>query len=108
MLHSSAAAYIRLLSSDSSSWKDPGSPNAQTRMRPGPRRRSRGLTATSARSLKVATRLAVVKAPARIALMSSIGVTNRTGAYNRATEAHDWKRRSERLVRATGHPYTIV
>jgi hypothetical protein len=36
--------------------------------------------------------------------MTSIGVTNRTGAYNRATEAHDWKRRSERLVRATGHP----
>jgi hypothetical protein len=40
--------------------------------------------------------------------MTSIGVTNRTGAYNRATEAHDWKRRSERRVRATGHPYTIV
>ncbi|MGD0307813.1 MAG: NAD(P)H-binding protein, partial [Acidobacteriota bacterium] len=33
---------------------------------------------------------------ARIALMTSIGVTNRTGAHNRATEAHDWKRRSER------------
>jgi uncharacterized protein YbjT (DUF2867 family) len=46
--------------------------------------------------------------PARIALMTSIGVTNRTGAYNRATEAHNWKRRSERLVRASGHPYTIV
>jgi uncharacterized protein YbjT (DUF2867 family) len=46
--------------------------------------------------------------PTRIALMTSIGVTNRTGAYNRATEAHDWKRRSERLVRASGHPYTIV
>jgi uncharacterized protein YbjT (DUF2867 family) len=46
--------------------------------------------------------------PARIALMTSIGVTNRTGAYNRATEAHDWKRRSERLVRASGHPYTMV
>jgi uncharacterized protein YbjT (DUF2867 family) len=44
----------------------------------------------------------------RIALMTSIGVTNRTGAYNRATEAHDWKRRSERLVRASGLPYTIV
>ena len=40
--------------------------------------------------------------------MTSIGVTNRTRAYNRATEAHDWKRRFERLVRATGHPYTIV
>ena len=45
---------------------------------------------------------------ARIALMTSIGATNRTGAYNRATEAHDWKRRSERLVRASGLPYTIV
>ena len=46
--------------------------------------------------------------PARIALMTSIGVTNRTGAYNRSTQAHDWKRRSERLVRVSGHPYTIV
>ena len=45
---------------------------------------------------------------ARIALMTSIGVTNRAGGYNRATEAHDWKRRSERLVRASGLPYTIV
>ena len=45
---------------------------------------------------------------ARIALMTSIGVTNRTGSYNRSTEAHDWKRRSERLVRVSGLPYTIV
>jgi uncharacterized protein YbjT (DUF2867 family) len=45
---------------------------------------------------------------ARIALMTAIGVTDRTGAYNRRTEAHDWKRRSERLVRASGLPYTIV
>jgi uncharacterized protein YbjT (DUF2867 family) len=45
---------------------------------------------------------------ARVALMTSIGVTNRTGNYNRTTEAHDWKRRSERLVRASGLPYTIV
>jgi len=44
----------------------------------------------------------------RRALMTSIGVTNRTGDYNRTTEAHDWKRRSERLVRASGMPYTIV
>lgn len=44
----------------------------------------------------------------RIALMTAIGVTNRTGTYNRTTEAHDWKRRSERLVRASGLPYTIV
>jgi uncharacterized protein YbjT (DUF2867 family) len=45
---------------------------------------------------------------ARIALMTSIGVTNRTGAYNRTTEGHDWKRRAERLLRAGGLPYTIV
>ena len=45
---------------------------------------------------------------ARVALMTSIGVTNRTGDYNRQTEAHDWKRRSERLVRVSGLPYTIV
>ena len=46
--------------------------------------------------------------PVRIALMSSIGVTNRQGEYNRSTEVHDWKRRGERLVRASGMPYTIV
>jgi uncharacterized protein YbjT (DUF2867 family) len=40
--------------------------------------------------------------------MTSIGVTNRISSYNRTTEAHDWKRRSERLVRASGRPYTIV
>jgi uncharacterized protein YbjT (DUF2867 family) len=51
---------------------------------------------------------ALARRKARIALMTAIGVTNRTGAYNRATEAHDWKRRSERLVRASGLPYTIV
>jgi uncharacterized protein YbjT (DUF2867 family) len=44
----------------------------------------------------------------RVALMTSIGVTNRDGSYNRSTEAHDWKRRSERLVRAIELPYTIV
>jgi hypothetical protein len=46
--------------------------------------------------------------PAGIALMTSIGVTNRTGSYNQATHAHDWKRGSERLVRARGRPYTII
>lgn len=46
--------------------------------------------------------------PVRIVLMTAIGVTNRDGDYNRETEAHDWKRRAERLVRASGHPYTIV
>ncbi|MDE2360676.1 MAG: NAD(P)H-binding protein, partial [Betaproteobacteria bacterium] len=35
-------------------------------------------------------------------------VTNRTGSYNRSTEAHDWKRRGERLLRASGLPYTVV
>lgn len=44
----------------------------------------------------------------RVALMTAIGVTNRTGAFNRATEIHDWKRRGERLVRASGLAYTIV
>lgn len=37
----------------------------------------------------------------RIALMTTIGVTDRKGA-------HDWKRRGERLVRASDLPYTIV
>ena len=46
--------------------------------------------------------------PARVALMTSIGVTNRTSDHNRSTEAHDWKRRAERLVRASALPYTIV
>lgn len=44
----------------------------------------------------------------RVALMTSIGVTNREGAYNRSTQIHDWKRRGERLLRASGLPYTIV
>jgi len=39
--------------------------------------------------------------PARIALMTTIGVTKHT-------PGHDWKRRGERLVRASGLPYTIV
>jgi uncharacterized protein YbjT (DUF2867 family) len=51
---------------------------------------------------------ALGKRTVRIVLMTAIGVTNRTGAHNRATEAHDWKRRSERLVRVSGLPYTIV
>jgi len=46
--------------------------------------------------------------PARIALMTLIGITNREGGWNRANGALDWKRRSERLVRASGRPYTIV
>lgn len=39
--------------------------------------------------------------PARIALMTAIGVTKHT-------PGHDWKRRGERLVRASGRPYTVV
>lgn len=41
----------------------------------------------------------------RIALMTSIYVTQRTGQW---LELKDWKRRSERLVRASGSIYTIV
>jgi uncharacterized protein YbjT (DUF2867 family) len=37
----------------------------------------------------------------RVALMTAIGATDRKGA-------HDWKRRGERLLRASGLPYTIV
>ncbi|MDP9886101.1 uncharacterized protein YbjT (DUF2867 family) [Sinomonas atrocyanea] len=40
--------------------------------------------------------------PARIALMSVIGATRRGSGYA------EWKRRSERLVRASGNQYTIV
>ncbi|MFF8195077.1 SDR family oxidoreductase [Streptomyces bobili] len=40
-----------------------------------------------------------------IALMTAIGVTARGSAYDHLL---DWKRRSERLVRASGLPYTIV
>jgi len=46
--------------------------------------------------------------PVRIALMTAIGVTNRASAYNQATGLHDWKRRAERLVRASGLPYTVT
>jgi uncharacterized protein YbjT (DUF2867 family) len=46
--------------------------------------------------------------PVRAALMTAIGVTNRTGSYNRSTESQDWKRRAERIVRSSGLPYTIV
>lgn len=40
--------------------------------------------------------------PVRIALMTAIGVTVA------GVERSAWKRRSERLVRRSGHPYTIV
>lgn len=45
--------------------------------------------------------LSVLKQPARIALMTTVGVT-------KPSVGHDWKRRGERLVRASGLPYTIV
>ena len=37
--------------------------------------------------------------------MTSINVTRRHGAYQ---DVLDWKRRSERLVRLSGSPYTII
>ncbi|WP_427135142.1 NAD(P)H-binding protein [Pseudarthrobacter sp. S9] len=44
--------------------------------------------------------------PVRIALMTSINVTRAdNGAYQ---DLLDWKRRSERLVRLSDNPYTIV
>ena len=52
--------------------------------------------------------------PARISLMTAIGVTGRprnadgTVPDDAITDAHAWKRRGERLVRASGRPYTIV
>lgn len=45
--------------------------------------------------------LSELSAPARIVLMTTIGVT-------KPSPGHDWKRRGERLVRASGLPYTIV
>ena len=44
----------------------------------------------------------------RIALMTCIGVTNRMFSDQHLTVDLDWKRRAERLVRASGLPYTIV
>jgi uncharacterized protein YbjT (DUF2867 family) len=38
----------------------------------------------------------------RVALMTAVGTTDR------ANDGHDWKRRAERLVRASGNAYTIV
>jgi uncharacterized protein YbjT (DUF2867 family) len=73
---------------------------------------SDGLGAAGARNIDYAGVRNVLAAlhgrPVRVALMTAIGVTNRDGHYNRTTQAHDWKRRSERLVRASGLEYTIV
>ena len=54
------------------------------------------------------TLLALDGRKVRIALMTAIGVTYMDTDYNRDSQAHDWKRRSERLVRASGNEYTIV
>jgi hypothetical protein len=50
---------------------------------------------------------ALASREARIALMTSIGVTNRNSSYDRATEAHDWKRRSE-IVSAVSAIFRIT
>jgi uncharacterized protein YbjT (DUF2867 family) len=52
--------------------------------------------------------LAVKGRRMQIVLMTSVGVTNRACAYNRQSCGHDWKRRAERLVRASGQPHVIV
>jgi uncharacterized protein YbjT (DUF2867 family) len=44
----------------------------------------------------------------RIVLMTAIGTTSRHQPYNLSTGVHDWKRRSEWLLRASGQPYVIV
>ena len=44
----------------------------------------------------------------RIVLMTAIGTTSRHQSYNISTGVHDWKRRSEWLLRASGQPYVIV
>lgn len=54
------------------------------------------------------TLLALDGRKVRIALMTAIGVTYMDTDHNRVSQAHDWKRRSERLVRASGNEYTIV
>ncbi len=47
---------------------------------------------------------ALGKRKARIALMTLVGVTNCASSYT----ACDWKRRAERLLRASGLDYTVV
>jgi hypothetical protein len=45
--------------------------------------------------------------PARIALMTAIGVTNHEAAFNRSAQAHDWKLRAERLVLGCRRPQDV-
>ncbi|MFB7401016.1 SDR family oxidoreductase [Streptomyces rubiginosohelvolus] len=44
----------------------------------------------------------------RIVLQPTIFVTRRDHSFNTGGHALDWKRRSERLVRRSGAPYTII
>jgi uncharacterized protein YbjT (DUF2867 family) len=46
--------------------------------------------------------------PVRITLTSALGVTVHDSEHDRATGLATWKRRSERLLRSSGLPYTIV
>ncbi|TBY85078.1 SDR family oxidoreductase [Rhizobium leguminosarum] len=52
--------------------------------------------------------LALEGVPVRIVLNTAIGITNRETEFNRHSGLTDWKHRSERLLRASGLPYTIV
>lgn len=52
--------------------------------------------------------LALDGRPVRVAMMSAVGVTRPIDADRRDTEPRGWKRRGERLLRASGMPYTIV
>ncbi|MFE5506671.1 SDR family oxidoreductase [Amycolatopsis japonica] len=47
-------------------------------------------------------------AKARLVLQTSIFVTRRDHYFNDGAHALDWKRRSERVVRLSGLPYTVV
>lgn len=40
--------------------------------------------------------------------MTAVGATSRHQSFNVSTGVHDWKRRSEWLLRASGQPYLIV
>lgn len=46
--------------------------------------------------------------PVRIAMMSAVGVTRPISEDRRDIESRGWKRRGERLLCASGMPYTIV
>ncbi|MCK9489781.1 MAG: SDR family oxidoreductase [Xanthomonadales bacterium] len=46
--------------------------------------------------------------PVRVAMMSAVGVTRPIDPDRRSSEPRGWKRRGERLLRASGMPYTIV